>query len=147
MAAPSRRLPARLVAAADEASIMGILAGARSTHRFVGVWPIVVEGRLFARSWTVRPGGWYDTFLGDPLGVIQVGPRTVRVRAVRLRSERVKDLIEAGYAAKYATKASRKYVVGFRRTRRRDATIEFLPRTAPGPRAATSSPAAAHRRP
>jgi hypothetical protein len=123
-----RRLPPRVIAAADEASILGIRAGTATTHRFVGVWPIVVEGRLFARSWTVRPGGWFDTFCRDPLGVIQIGDRQVRIRAIRVRSERLKDAIEAGYAGKYATKASRKYVVGFRRQRRRDATIEFVPR-------------------
>lgn len=130
MATASPRLPARLVASADEASILGIRAGSGSTHRFVGVWPIVVEGRLFARSWTVRAGGWFDTFLRDPVGVISIGDREVRVRAVRVRSERLKDAIEAGYARKYDTKASRKYVVGFRRPRRRDATIEFVPRRA-----------------
>lgn len=129
-AGSARRLPARLAAAADAASILGIRAGAGSAHRFVGVWPIVVEGRLFARSWTVRPGGWFDTFLRDPVGVITIGEREVRIRAVRVRSERLKDAIEAGYATKYDTKASRKYVVGFRRQRRRDATIEFVPRTA-----------------
>lgn len=128
--ATSRRLPSRLVAAADEASILGIRAGAAATHRFVGVWPIVVDGRLFARSWTVSAGGWYDTFLADPLGAIQIGERTVRIRAIRVRSERLKDAIETGYAEKYDTKASRKYVVGFRRKRRRDATIEFVPRGA-----------------
>lgn len=123
----SRRLPARLVAAADEASILGIRAGAASVHRFVGVWPIVVEGRLFARSWTVRPGGWFDTFQRDPIGVITIGERHVRIRAVRVRSERLKDAVSAGYATKYSTKGSRAFVIGFRRPRRRDATIEFVP--------------------
>lgn len=139
----SRRLPARLVAAADDASILGVRAGARSTHRFVGVWPIVVDGRVFARSWTVRPGGWFATFLDDPQGVIQIGDRTVRVRAVRVRSARVNDAIEAGYAAKYDTKASRRYVVGFRRPTRRAATIEFVPWR---PTATSSAAAPARRR-
>ena len=123
-----KRLSRPVVAAADAAGIMGIRAGAKSDHRFVGVWPIVVDGRLFARSWTSKPDGWYRAFLDDPLGVIQVGDRQIRVRAVRLKSERIRDKIEDAYAEKYDTKASQKYVRGFRSPRRRDTTTEFVPR-------------------
>ena len=123
-----KRLSRPVIAAADAASIMGIRAGARSDHRFIGVWPIVVDGRLFARSWTSTKDGWYRTFLEDPLGVIQVGDRQVRVRAIGVKSERLRDRIDDAYGEKYDTKASRKYVRGLRSPRRRDTTTEFVPR-------------------
>jgi hypothetical protein len=124
----TRRLSHSVVAAIDECKYLGIRAGARSQHRFIAVWPVVVDGRVFVRSWTLKPGGWYDTFLEDPGGTIQIGDREVRVRAVRVRSERLRDAVEQAYAAKYATPGSRKYVRGFRTKRRREATIEFVPR-------------------
>ena len=95
-----KRLSRPIVAAADAAGIMGVRAGAKSEHRFVGVWPIVVDGRLFARSWTSTKGGWYRTFLEDPLGLIQVADREIRIRAVRVTSERLRDNIEEEYTAK-----------------------------------------------
>ena len=123
-----REFPKAVVAAIDAAQIMGVRAGARSAHRFVGVWPIVVNGRVYARSWTLKAGGWYRTFLADPLGAIQVGKKTIRVRAVPVRSERTRDAIERAYAEKYPTPGSRKYVRGFKTKRRREATMEFVPR-------------------
>lgn len=126
--ATRKRLSRPIVAAADAASIMGVRAGARSDHRFIGVWPIVVAGRLFARSWTQKADGWYRAFHDNPLGTIQVGEREIRVRAVRARGERLRDAIEREYAEKYDTRASRKYVRGFHTPRRRDTTIEFVPR-------------------
>ena len=123
-----RQLPRAIVAAADAAKIIGVRVGARSDHRFTGVWPIVVAGRLFARSWTQKPDGWYRAFLEDPLGTIQVGERKIRVRAVRARGIRIRDAVERAYAAKYPTPASRKYVRGFRTPRRRETTMEFVPR-------------------
>ena len=123
-----RALARSIVAAADESQIMGIRAGARSDHRFVGVWPVVVAGRLFARSWTIKSSGWYRTFLDDPLGTIQIGERQIRIRAVPVRSERMLDAIEKEYAVKYPTPGSQKYVRGFRTMRRRAATMEFVPR-------------------
>ena len=123
-----RRLPRTVIAAAADASIMGIRAGAKTDHRYIGVWPIVVNGRLFARSWTMKKGGWWRSFLADPLGVIQVGDRQLRIRAIRVKSERLRDQIEEAYAHKYDTKASQKYVRGFRSRRRRETTTEFVPR-------------------
>jgi hypothetical protein len=122
------RLSRPIVKAIDESKILGVRAGARSDHRFTGVWPVVVEGRVFVRSWTLKPDGWYRTFLDDPRGSISIGDREVRVRAVRVRSERIRDAVEAAYAIKYPTPGSRKYVVGFRAKRRREATVEFVPR-------------------
>lgn len=123
-----RRLSNALVQAIDASKILGVRAGARTDHRFIGIWVVVVGGRVFARSWTRTPGGWYRTFLEDPLGTIQVGEREVRVRAVRARSTSIRDAIERAYAAKYPTAGSAQYVRGFKTAARRETSIEFVPR-------------------
>ena len=123
-----RRLSRVIVGAIDESKILGIRAGTTSDHRFIGIWAVVVDGRVFARSWTQKPGGWYRTLLEDPNGTIQVGERQIRIRAVRARGDRIRDAIERAYATKYPTPGSVKYVRGFRTPRRRETTVEFLPR-------------------
>ena len=115
--------------AIDKSKILGVRAGARTGHRFIGIWAVVVENRVFARSWTLKPDGWFRTFLDDPLGTIQVGNRQIRVRARRVRSERILRAMEEAYARKYPTPGSRKYVRGFKTARRREASIEFVPRS------------------
>ena len=123
----AKRFATSVVRAVDESKILGVRAGRKSDHRFIGVWPVVVDGRILVRSWTLKPNGWYRTFLADPYGTIQVGARKIAVRAVRIRSERIRDEVEAAYAVKYPTPGSRKYVRGFRTARRREATVEFVP--------------------
>jgi len=122
------RFSPALVAAIDDSKSLRVRAGARSRHRFIGIWAVVVEGRVFARSWTRKAGGWYRTFLEDPLGAIQVGGAEISVRAVRARGERLRDAIDQAYATKYATPGSLGYVRGLRTRRRRETTMEFLPR-------------------
>jgi hypothetical protein len=117
-----------LVAAIDQSKILGIRAGTRSDHKFIGIWAVVVDGRVFARSWTSTRGGWYRTLLEDPVGTIQVGEREVRMRALFPKGERIRDAVEDAYAQKYATPGSVKYVRGFRQKRRRETTVEFVPR-------------------
>ena len=123
-----RRLSRSVVAAIEASKILGVRAGTRSAHRFIGIWPVAIGGRVFGRSWSLKPDGWYRTFLDDPRGALQVGSREIRIRALPVRSERIRDAVERAYAAKYPTPGSRKFVRGFRSKRRREATMEFVPR-------------------
>jgi hypothetical protein len=116
-----------IASAIEESHVLGVRAGGRSTHRFIGIWPVVIKGRVFGRSWSLKPDGWYRAFRDDPRGAIRIGTRTIRVRAVHVRSEAIRDAVERAYAEKYPTPGSRKYVRGFRTKRRRDATMEFVP--------------------
>jgi hypothetical protein len=125
----TRRFSSPILAAIDQSKIIGIRAGTRSDHRFIGIWAVVVGGRVFARSWTQKPGGWYRTLLDDPLGTILVGDRQIRIRAAAARGNRIRDAVERAYAAKYPTPGSVKYVRGFRTPRRRETTMELMPRT------------------
>lgn len=124
----ARRLPAKIVAAIDACKYLGVRAGARTDHRFIAIWPVVVAGRVFGRSWTLKPDGWYHAFQHDPAGALDVDGRVVRVRAVRVRSQRLLDAMERAYAVKYPTEGSKRYVRGFRTARRRAASVEFVPR-------------------
>ena len=121
------RFPTRVIQAIDAERYFGIHAGVRP-HRFIGIWAVVVDGRVFVRSWDGKPDGWYSTFLEDPRGKLQVGERTLRVRARRVRGERLLDAIDAAYRAKYRTPGSLKYVRGFARPVRRARTCELAPR-------------------
>jgi len=120
-----RRFSRAVATALDKSKIIGVRAGLQSPHRFIGIWVVVVAGRVFARSWTRRPDGWFAAFLEDPLGVIEMGSGRIRVRAVRASG--IRDAVERAYAQKYSTPASLKDVRGFRTPRRRDTTIEFIP--------------------
>lgn len=124
----TRRFGRSVLQAIDKGKILGVRAGGPSTHRFIGIWAVVVDGRVYARSWTLKPDGWNQAFREDPLGWIQVGERQIRIRAVPVRGERIRDAVERAYADKYSTPGSLKYVRGFRTTRRRDSTMEFMPR-------------------
>jgi len=113
-----------VLAALEKSKILGIRAGS-GNHRFIGVWMVVIENRLFIRSWTLKPAGWFSTFLKEPRGTIQIGNREIPIRAIRTRSERLKAAVDRAYAVKYNTKASLKYVRGFKQARRRNSTTEL----------------------
>jgi len=120
------RFPASIVARVRDGKILGIRASC-GPHRLIGVWVVVVEGRVFVRSWGVTGHGWFRTFLEDPRGVMQVGRSRLRVRAVHTRSERLKHAVSDAYARKYHTPGAVRYVRDLSRQKSRDATIELVP--------------------
>ena len=122
------RFAVDVIAELDEGKILGIRAGS-APHRFIGVWMVVVEGRLFIRSWSLKPRSWYRTFLVDPVGAITIGKRELPVRAVQTRSERLKNAVSKAYAAKYNTPASKKYVRDLSGATSRGTTTELVPLT------------------
>jgi hypothetical protein len=119
------RFPADVTAELDRAKILGVRSG--STHRYTGVWVVVVDGRAFVRSWGNRADGWYQAFRQQPRGSIQLPGHEVSVRAVATRSERLRRAVSEAYARKYPTAASRKWVTGFAEPARERNTLELVP--------------------
>ena len=108
-----------------EAKILGVRSG--TEHRYTGVWVVIVDNRVFVRSWNDKPTGWFRAFKKDPVGMIQTGELDVAVRAKVVRSARMRDAITTAIAEKYPTKGSRKWVEGFAEPARVHTTLEFVP--------------------
>ena len=60
-----------VVEAIRACQVLGIRAG-HAPHRIIGIWAVVVERRVFVRSWSLKPRSWYRTFLEDPRGLIEI---------------------------------------------------------------------------
>ena len=120
-----RRFPAGVVAAIRDGQVLGIRAGTQP-HRIIGIWAVVVEGRVFVRSWSLKPRSWWRTLLEEPRGIVQVAGRTIPVRAVQTRSERLKDAIDRAYLEKYHTPGSVKFARDLGRARSRATTTELV---------------------
>jgi hypothetical protein len=121
-----RRFTNKILALIRDRKILGIRAGT-PPHHFIGIWVVVVEGRVFVQPWSLKPRSWYRTFLQDPRGTIMVGDREISVRAVRTRSERLKDAVSRAYLEKYNTPGSIKYARDLGRPKSRAATTELVP--------------------
>jgi hypothetical protein len=123
---PRRRFPGEVVVAVRDGKVLGIRAGS-GPHRIIGIWAVVVEGRVFVRSWSLKPRSWWRTFLEEPRGIIEVGGRVIPVRAVQTRSERLKDAIDRAYLEKFHTPGSVKFARDLGRAKSRSTTTELVP--------------------
>jgi len=123
----SKKFSARILAAINGAKLIHIRAGTEP-HRFIGIWAVVVRGRVFVRSWSIKPRSWYRTFLKEPTGAIQIADQEIAIRALRTRGEKLKDEIDQAYLDKYNTKGWIKYAQDLGREKSRATTTELIPK-------------------
>jgi len=123
----SRQFAPDVLAAIRDGKMPAIRAGTEP-HRFIGIWAVAVGGRVFVRSWSLKPRSWYRTFLKDPIGVIRVSDREIAVRAVRTRSERLKAAVDQAYRQKYTTPGAVRYVEDLCNGESGDSTTQLVPR-------------------
>ena len=124
----TNRFSDAVLAAIHKERILGMRAGSETDHRVIGIWAVVVDGRVFVRSYTMKPRSWWRTFLEDPQGEIFVAKRKrgIKVRAVQVKSEKIKDAVSAAYREKYNTPGSIGYVEDMSRSPSRDTTTELV---------------------
>jgi hypothetical protein len=122
----NRRFADDVLAVRREGKGLRIRAGSGS-HRFIGIWVVVVKNRVFVRSWSVKPNGWYRAFLKESRGAIRVGDQEIAVRAVRISDNRVNDAVDRAYLEKYNTPGSLKYAKDLGSAKSRATTIELVP--------------------
>jgi hypothetical protein len=122
----SPRFSAQRLSALENSKILRIRAG-NGAHRFIGIWCVVVEQRVFVRSWSVTADGWYQRFLKERRGAIQLGDSELPVRVVQVKSERLRDAIDRAYLEKYSTPGSIKYARDLGRAKSRATTTELVP--------------------
>ena len=123
------RFPDAILARIHKDRILGIRAGKDSTHRVIGIWAVVVKGRVFVRSYQLKSGGWWQALVKDPYGEIFVGGRKrgIKIRAALVKSEKLKESVSAAYREKYNTPGSVGYVADMSRSPSKDTTTELAP--------------------
>src|SRR5262245_48948678 len=119
------RFPTAVLMELRKSKILGIRSG--SEHRFIGVWFVLVEDRVFVRSWGVLPDGWHAAFRREPRGTVRVGEKERPIRAARVRSERILKAVDEAYRERYSTPGALKYVRDLTRAKCRATTTEIVP--------------------
>jgi hypothetical protein len=125
MTTSQRRFSDRELETLQKLKILGVRSG--TEHRYTGVWVVMVERRVFVRSWNDKPTGWFRAFRDEPRGAISLGTEERAVRAIHVRSGRLRHAVSQAYAMKYDTKASEKWVRGFAENEREATTLELVP--------------------
>ncbi|MGH1517117.1 DUF2255 family protein [Chryseobacterium sp. JK1] len=107
-------------------TIIGIKAG-NERQEFLEIWMVVIQNRIFARSWGLAERSWYNVFLENPEGKIQCGENRYSIQAIV--PEDIAELTEEinqAYLKKYNSDHNTPYSKEIIREKHIARTIEFV---------------------
>ena len=112
----------------SETQITSVRAG-EGREKFTGIWMVVVDERIFARSYTLSERSWYTTLLSGDAGDIKCGKEIIPVKGVKPRDlKSITQAINKAYEKKYLVKVyNKKWVDGLAEPERVARTMEFIP--------------------
>jgi hypothetical protein len=101
----------------------------KDREKFTGIWMVVVDGRIFGRSYNLSERSWYTALSKGDTGDIKCGKEIVPVKGLRPTAiDAINEGINKAYAKKYLVKAAnKKWVDGLAEPERVTRTIEFIP--------------------
>lgn len=109
-----------------ENNLIGIKAGQQRLN-FLEIWMVVVENRIFARSWGLAEKSWYNTFLENSEGQIECGNTIYYIKALIPDDlDQITDKINKAYLEKYNFGVNSKYAIGIIEEKHIDKTMEFI---------------------
>ena len=101
--------------------------GGNGDHAFLDIWMVVVDGRVFARSWTRKERSWFTAFRESGEGQIRYGEKVIGVKGTQLPADSpLQKRIDRAYLRRFTDPESREYAVGIARPEFYDYTMEFL---------------------
>lgn len=91
---------------------------------FLDIWMVIVDDRIFARSWGFAERSWYNTFLKVPIGEIKCGKSIFSIKAsIPIDNGEMTEKINTAYLTKYS---NFKYSKGIIKKNHIEKTMEFL---------------------
>ncbi|RDV15011.1 DUF2255 family protein [Pontibacter diazotrophicus] len=108
-------------------NLIGIKAGSER-EKFLPIWKVLVDDRVFARSWGFGKRSWFNTFLNNANGQIQCGDKITAIRAsIPEESENLQERISQAYLDKYDKGENSFYARGIIKPEHVAKTMEFKP--------------------
>lgn len=101
----------------------------KGREKFTGIWMVVVNGRIFGRSYYGADRSWYTALLNGDVGDIKCEKEIIPVKGQKPKDfKAVTSAINKAYEKKYLVKSyNKKWVDGLCEPERVARTMEFIP--------------------
>lgn len=120
------RFPKELYEYLATHTLIGVKGG-KERDSFLNIWMVVVDGRVFARTWGKSERSWYTAFLETGEGQIRFGDRVIDVKGRKPeRDPELTKAINAAYVKRFNQPENLPYAEGITKPEYEDYTMEFF---------------------
>ena len=102
------------------------IKGGLEREKFIEIWMVNVDERIFARSWNKGKKSWFTEFQKSGVGQIKFGEKILNVFGEKIqKDDEINEKIDEAYLRKYIQPENLKYAKGIAQPEYADYTMEF----------------------
>ncbi|AKQ47092.1 hypothetical protein TH63_17925 [Rufibacter radiotolerans] len=109
-----------------ESHTLAGVKGGTDRDKFLDIWMVAVEGRVFARSWAKSNRSWFTAFQEQGVGELKLGDQVLKVTGKQLTDAHMNLLVDQAYKKKYTQEHNLIYVQGITQPEYHAYTMEFI---------------------
>ncbi len=103
------------------------IKGGTNREKFLEIWMVSVDGRVFARSWNKSERSWFTEIEKTGVGQIRYGDTIINIKGQKLpKNAELTRLINERYLEKYNQEENLFYAKGITQPEYEDFTMEFF---------------------
>ena len=103
------------------------IKGGIEREKFLQIWMVEVNNRVFARSWNKSEKSWFTEIERTGIGQIKYGNQIIQINGSRLSNEsNIHELINQRYLARYYQAENQFYSRGITKSEYKNYTMEFF---------------------
>ena len=101
--------------------------GGTTRKSFLHIWLVVVEGRVFGRSWNKSEKSWFTAAVKTGVGAIKYGEKILEVKGRKVAfDDPIQHRVSQAYIDKYHQPENIAYAEGIAQKEYFDRTLEFV---------------------
>ncbi|MBL1212871.1 MAG: DUF2255 family protein [Ignavibacteriae bacterium] len=109
----------------EENTLVGIKGG-KKRNKYLEIWMVNVNGRIFARTWTRSKKSWFNSLLEEGIGEIKYSNKIIEVSASKNNEPEINMLIDKAYLQKYDQPNNVEYSEGITKKEYWEYTVELF---------------------
>ena len=102
------------------------IKGGTKGNKFLEIWMVNVNGRVFARTWAKSERSWFNSLIEEEVGEIKYNGKVIKIGAVRNNDPEINKLIDNAYLQKYNQPENIKYAKGITQKEYSEYTVELF---------------------
>jgi len=102
------------------------IKGGTKRNKYLEIWMVNVNGRIFARTWGKSERGWLNSLIEEEKGEIRYSNKTIKIEAKRNNDSEINKLVDQAYLQKYNQPENIEYAKGITQKEYSEFTVELF---------------------
>ncbi len=102
------------------------IKGGTKRNKYLEIWMVNVNERIFARTWGKSERGWFSCLIEEGIGTIRYLNKVINIEAKKNNNSEINKLVDKAYLQRYNQPHNTEYTNGITQKEYSEFTVELF---------------------